>query len=311
MFALFTLGQSAASMGNIFLAGSGLICWMLANMLTFGVLMNTLDNFAQGKIGGNFMPSFEDFSLWDDVVHPFFLCLGTYLVSFGLLLIFVVGLVYFTWTTFNGKPPVTMEDRINAAQEKTDNGRFDEYEVDENGMPRKTESVTEKDIQDIQKMVQEQRQKEIEAVTGKTKEQEEADNREMWGNFVGLGAGAVLVAMILLLWGLFYYPAACLVAGYTRSFVAVMKPSVGWETIRLLGWDYVKILGMTFVLSGAMFFISVILGAVLYAFHLPGFGNLPAKAVGALFGFYFAVVYALILGFVLYKNADKLNLYKG
>ena len=53
------------------LAGA-IVCFMCANMLSFGVLANVVENFSQGKIGGNFMPSFDDFSIWDDVVHPFF-----------------------------------------------------------------------------------------------------------------------------------------------------------------------------------------------------------------------------------------------
>ena len=84
MFMLFTLGQGAGSMGNIMLGGAGIVCWMMSNMLTFGVLANTVNNFSQGRINENFMPGFEDFSLLDDVVHPFFLSIGTYLVSFGL-----------------------------------------------------------------------------------------------------------------------------------------------------------------------------------------------------------------------------------
>ena len=311
MFMFFTLGQAAGSMGNIMLAGAGIVCWMMANMLTFGVLANTVNNFSQGRIYENFMPSFDDFSLLDDIVHPFFLSIATYLVSFGLLFIFIIGLVYFTWTTFNAKPPVTMEDRINAEQKKTDGGRFDQYEMDENGNFKKQPGMDEDKIEELQKTIQEQRKKELEAVTGKTREQEAEDEREMFNNFLSLGVPAVIIAFLLLLWGLFYYPAACLVAGYTKSFVATMKPSIGWETIRILGWDYIKILAMCFALTAAMFFIGVILGIIFYAFHLPGMGNLPAKAVGALFGFYFSVVYALVLGFALYKNADKLNLFKG
>ena len=64
---------------------------MCANTLTFGILANIAENFSQGKIGLNFMPTFEDFSLWDDVVHPFFLSIGVYIASFGPLV--AVGLV--------------------------------------------------------------------------------------------------------------------------------------------------------------------------------------------------------------------------
>ena len=55
-------------------------------------------------------------------------------------------------------------------------------------------------------------------------------------------------------------------------------------------------------------FISGILGAIFAAFNLPGLGNLTATALGALFTFYFSVVFSCILGFALYKSADKLEL---
>ena len=66
---------------------------MLANMLAFGIMANTIENFSQGKLEKNFMPDFDDFNLWDDVIHPFFLTIGIYLSSFGpLFLVIAVGI---------------------------------------------------------------------------------------------------------------------------------------------------------------------------------------------------------------------------
>jgi hypothetical protein len=93
MFALFSLGQSASLMGGPEMVLSSLFCLMLANMLTFGVLANTVDAFALGETESNFMPAFEDFSIWDDIVHPFVLSAGAYLSSFGaFFLVFCIGL---------------------------------------------------------------------------------------------------------------------------------------------------------------------------------------------------------------------------
>ena len=94
MFAFFSLGQSATGMGGILLFAAALICLMLANMLTFGVLANTVDKFAHGNLKGNFMPDFHDFSIWEDVVHPFFLSLGAYAVSFGPFIVTAIVGVY-------------------------------------------------------------------------------------------------------------------------------------------------------------------------------------------------------------------------
>ncbi|HSK70105.1 MAG TPA: B-box zinc finger protein, partial [Pyrinomonadaceae bacterium] len=90
MFMFFTLGQSASALGGFFMVGASLFCLMSANMLTFGVLANTVENFSQGKLETNFMPDFDDFSLWDDMVHPFFLSIGVYISSFGPLILTVI-----------------------------------------------------------------------------------------------------------------------------------------------------------------------------------------------------------------------------
>ena len=68
---------------------------MLANTLTFGILANTVRNMAQGKLGLNFMPSFEEFSLWDDVMHPFFLSIGVYISSFGPIIALIAVTFFF------------------------------------------------------------------------------------------------------------------------------------------------------------------------------------------------------------------------
>lgn len=307
MYMLFTLGQSSSAFGGFALVAAGLLCGMFSNMLTFGVLMNTVENFAQGKVGLNFMPEFDDFSLWDDVVHPFFLMIATYLASFGLFFLFVAGLIWFTWTTFNGNQPVSLDDRIKVAQKEREEAQNGDARFSD-GAAR--QAAEDREIEELQKMIQEGRKKDLEAVAGKTTEQKQEDMREMAMNFLKFGIPAMGVAALLFLWGIFYYPAACLVAGYTKSFAATLKLSVGWETIRILGWDYVKILLMSFLLSMGVLFVSLIVGIILSPFDMPGVGNLPAKAVASIAGFYFSVVYALVLGFALYKNADKLNLYR-
>ena len=308
MFMLFSLGQSATSLANMYMAAGALFCWMITNTLTFGILMNVLDDFAQGKVGNNFMPSFEDFSLWDSVVHPFFLFLGTYLVSFGLLFLFVGAVVWFTWTTFNGKPPLSFEDKIKVAQYEKEKREGKFYGDPNNPNPVGSD---EQKLVNLQKELQNQRQKEMESVAGKTVEQEESDQRELANNFVKIGTPAIIIALILFLWGIFYYPAACLVAGYTRSFAATLKPNIGIETIKILGVDYLKVQAMCLSVTLAAGLIGLILNWIFRAFHLPGIGNLPATAIGALFTFYLSIVYAMILGFALYKNSDKLNLFKG
>jgi hypothetical protein len=326
MFMLFTLGQSAGSMGSIFLMGGGLICFMLSNMLTFGVMANTVENFAQGKIGGNFMPSFDDFSLWDDVVHPFFLSIGVYLVSFGLVIVIVIGTIIWGLNqvsnaisdSYQPENAKIVTDKDSPFRNNPNFQRQDEYygdgEMPDESKINRTQSQpgdTEEDVRRANDLINDYRKKQAESIVGKAPETQRAERDQMIQGFMKTAVPILILTLIGFLWGIFYFPAACCVAGYTRSFVATMNPSIGWETIKLLGWDYVKLWFMGLVILIASGIVGLILGLVFSPFDIPTFGNLPAKALGAMFGFYFSVVFSVILGFALYKNADKMNLFKG
>lgn len=326
MFALFTLGQSAGSMGSLFLAGAGLICFMLSNMLTFGVLANTVENFAQGRIGGNFMPSFDDFSLWDDVVHPFFLSIAVYLVSFGLVIVIIVGSVIWGLNqvsntisdSYQPANPSIVTDKNSPINNNPNFQNRDGFygdgkmpdENDINRLQSRTDD-TEEEVRRANDLINEHRKKQLESTIGKTPETQQAERDLMIQSFLKTALPILILTLLGFLWGIFYLPAVCCVAGYTRSFVATMNPAIGLETIKLLGWDYVKIWFMGLALVIASFFVGMFLGLIFLPFDMPTVGNIPAKAVGAFFSFYVSVVFSVILGFALYKNADKMNLFKG
>ncbi|MBS1797684.1 MAG: hypothetical protein JSS81_27930 [Acidobacteria bacterium] len=325
MFMFFSLGQSAAGTGSIFLVGAAIICWMLSNMLTFGVLANTVDNFSQGKIGGNFMPSFDDFSLWDDVVHPFFLSIGVYLVSFGLLAAIIIGSIFYTIKTVSSQIGSMQQDeqsrfltdkdspiKDNPSLQKQKDLYGDGNMPDEDRM-RKAESRSydeEKEFKRLNDMIQEQRKKQLESGLGKTPETKQKEMQQMAMNLLKMAVPVLILGFLAFLWGVFYYPAACCVAGYTRSFWATINPTVGLETIKLLGVDYLKLWLMTFALSIIGGIVGFIIGLILSPFNMPTFGNVPATAITSFIGFYFAVVFAVVVGFALYKNSEKLKLFK-
>ena len=257
LFVLFTLGQSAGGMGSIFLAGSGLICFMLSNMLSFGVMANTVENFAQGKIGGNFMPNFDDFSLWDDVVHPFFLSIGVYLVSFGLVIAIFIFLIIYglnqvsnaisdSYDPYKSTKIVTDKDspiRNNPNFQQQDEMYGDGDMPDEEDIKRMQNRPgdTEDDVRRANEMINDYRKKQLESGLGKSPETEEAERRQFYQSLRNTTGVMAILLLIGVGWGLFYLPAACLVAGYTRSFVATMNPLIGLETIKLLGFDYLKL----------------------------------------------------------------------
>ena len=318
MFMFFSLGQSAAAMGGMILYAAAIFSAMLANALTFGCLANTIDNFSQGKTDADFMPGFDDFELWNDVIHPFFLSIGTYLVSFAPLIVVIVASMFYLASSL--KTPVSPIENAPAQIEQK-NGIIDEMnkradernrqigeEMNGNftGNPNAGDEAAR-----LEKMIQENRRAELESTIGKTPETVQKENEQLVKQFLGKGAFVLIFALLALLWGIVYFPAACAVAGYTRSFVAVLNPLVGLDTIKRLGFNYAKILAMFFTLACFSFGITVLLETVLAPFDMPRLGNMPAKAVGSLFTFYFSIVFSVALGFALYKSSDRLNLYRG
>ena len=160
-------------------------------------------------------------------------------------------------------------------------------------------------------MAMESRKQSLESTLGKSPETEAREEAEMIQAFLGLAAPIVVIGAIAFLWGLFFFPAACAVAGYTRSFSATINPLVGLDTIQRLGADYVKILAMALVLLVASITVSGVLGAIFAVFDLPMVGNLPATAIGALFTFYLSAVFSCMVGYALYRSADRLGLARG
>lgn len=336
MFALFSYGQSASAMGSMMLAGASLFCVMGANMLTFGILANTVDNFAQGKIGENFMPQFDGFSIWEDVVHPFFMSIAVYLVSFGACAALILGLTWYSINSLSGASTALEEKSVNTIMpgsqgdlnsarqvqqidklktELNKNNKWADGEMTEEEIIESQRSAgvhdTEQSVMQAQEMIQKQQKAQAESVIGKAPDEERAMYGQMVSDFVKNAGILIVLIGLALIWGLFYFPAACAVAGYTRSFTATLNPLVGLDTIKRLGGSYAKILLMSLAIVIMAAFLGGIFHAILSPFDMPKFGNLPAKILESFVSFYFAIVFACVLGYALFKNSDKLNLFRG
>jgi ABC-type multidrug transport system fused ATPase/permease subunit len=331
----FTLGQSAGAIGGIMMLFAALVCFLLVNMLGFGVLANTIENFSQGKLEANFMPDFDDFNLWDDVVHPFFLAIGTYIVSFGaLILVLVIG-IYFLISSMQDQMRKMQTEKVQTEtpfliDEKKAMNQSDEVKKLVAGINEKAEAKRdltenglddedfvssaqreEEEFEEINEMIQQHRKQELEAVVGKTEETKREEFKQMVSGFLSQGIVLLLLTIAAFFWGLFYFPAACAVAGYTRSFFATINPTVGIDTIKTLGADYFKILGIYILLLIAAVFVGMIFNIIFLPFALPGMGNLPAIAASSWFTFYFTIVFSCVLGFALFKNSHKFKFYRG
>ncbi len=339
MFALLSLGQMVVAFGGIFVMWGAIACFMLANTLTFGILANTAENFSQGKLDENFMPSFDDFSIWDDVVHPFFLMIGVYLSSFGpLIVVTLIAFFMISNSIRNDVDPirtgvassvapdlsyaanaVKQSEKINEMMRRNEDIQKKRVAAMENGEVPVNDAyaagpgvdvrgVEDDDMMAMQRQIQQARRDQLESTIGKAPETVAKERAELIKQILGYGAILLVVGGICIIWGLFYYPAACAVAGYTRSFAATLNPSVGLNTIRVLGVDYLKILVMGFILLIATGVVRGLFATLLAPFNMPAMGNIPASVLSSLFGFYVSVVFSCILGFALYKSAEKLKL---
>ncbi len=339
LFMLLTVARSAGGMGGMYMAAGGIFAAMSANALTFGVLSHTLDNFIQGKFEENFMPDFDDFDLWEDVIHPFFLSIAAYLCAFGPFFISLAIGFYIVSTTvsgqmdafkseveripgtpvYNGRELVDQSgdvkevlqgidqrqrERIAAATQTADGN----VSSDANSETAAVVDEESRQQEELWASATEGQKRSLESVLGKTPETEAKEDAEMVQAVLGLAAPLVVVGFVTFLWGLFYFPAACAVAGYTRTFSSTINPLVGLDTIKRLGLDYIKLLGITAILMIGSVILSTILSVIFAPLALPGLGNIPATAISAFFTFYLVAVFSCLLGYLLFKRADKLGL---
>ncbi len=263
VFTFLTLGQSLLTLvTSVYLAA--LVCLILASTLVLNCLINTVTNFSQGKTESNFLPNFDGLLLWDGVVHPFFLSLGIYFISFGLLAVLITGAVWHA------------ED---------------------------AENKIEADKQKILSVVLPASQTNTEQNT----ETEKEGFYQTAGTVMRLSLVFSVPMFLALLWGIFYFPVACAIAAYTKSFVSVLNPSVGFNLVKQLGFDYWKIVGVFLILAISLLGLNAILQTVFSSLNLPLFGNLPVKAITVFFTFYLSIFFAVVLGITLFKNSTRLK----
>jgi hypothetical protein len=109
-----------------------------------------------------------------------------------------------------------------------------------------------------------------------------------------------LVLLLLIVWGVFYYPMALTVAGYTQSFASVINPIVGLDTIRLMRTTYFKAFAMVIVVYVIVFTLDRIISVIT--------PPLAGLIINTPLTFYFNLVVACILGLSLFKCADRLDI---
>jgi hypothetical protein len=275
---------------------------VIASVIMFGCISHVISQVAWGRLHRSFMPDFSAFSLVDDVLTPLVLGIGITIVTWGptiaLLCLLVFGVV-------SGAAVPSTEGLQAQGTESSD--QLDEEALsilmDPNADPQKQAEASKK-LDQLRPGYQlskdaEKSQKELSDPT--------ADLRFLMSYFQ---APIVMVLLLLLSlgWGIFYYPMALAVAGYTESFGSVINPLVGLDTIRRMGGTYFKAFGMVLLIQIVGFVVALIVAVITAPFALPFVGNLPATFIDGSVTFYFNLVVACILGLSLFKSADRLGI---
>lgn len=296
----FALVTGALIYGLLMLAGfrGGLIAWMIL----FGCVSHVISQVAWGRLNRSFMPDFSSFSFWDDLIVPVFLGLGIMIVSWGPLFVLVLALM-FGVLSGGGVEASSLagNNEVAASTGPTE----DDLAVltDPDADPKKLEEANRK-LQELRPGAQ----MAIEA----EKSKEEANNPAGMASdllpYLGAGASIGLLFLLFIGWGIFYYPMALTVAGYTQSIGSVLNPLVGIDTIRRMRSTYFKAFAMVIVIQIVAFIVGVVVSIITSPLTLPFMGNMVGNFIDATFTFYFYLVIACVLGLSLFKCADRLGI---
>ncbi|HVI70997.1 MAG TPA: hypothetical protein VM656_05880, partial [Pyrinomonadaceae bacterium] len=303
---LYPFQHKAALIGGALIYGFLLLAGFrgaaLAGVLMFGCVSHVINQIAWGRLKRSFMPDFSSFSIWDDLIVPVFLGLGVTIVTWGPLIVLVVALMFGVISArVAGGSQFGGGDHV--AESTGPSSEDLSVITDPDADPTKLAEAN-KNLQEVR--------------PGATIAQEAENAKTESTNPAGalrdllpyLGAGVSIVVLLLLFvgWGLFYYPMALTVAGYTQSFSSVINPLVGLDTIRRMGITYFKAFAMVIVVQIVAFAVGVVIAVITAPLALPFMGNIVANFISATFSFYFNLVVACILGLSLFKSADRLGI---
>ena len=284
--------------GLLMLAGfrGSIVAWVIM----FGCISHVISQVAWGRLNRSFMPDFSAFSLWDDLFVPAFLGVGIMIVTWGPVIVLVFALIFGVLKS-GGVEPSSLVHGDQASE--TLNSEDLAVITDPDADPQKLAEANER-LQQTRPGAQIAREAE------QSKEEASDPTAAVRQLLPYFGAGIVFVVLFLLLiaWGVFYYPMALTVAGYTQSVGSVLNPLVGLDTIRRMGINYFKGFGMVILVQLVAIVVGAIISIVTSPFTLPFMGNVVGNFINATFTFYFNLVIACILGLSLFKCADRLGI---
>ena len=277
-----------------FLLLGGLWGHLLAPALVFGCISLVIHRVGYGNMERDFLPDFSEFSIWDDMIVPYFLGWGVTLVSLGPVILLIGVLVFGLFGGGAAQAPAPAPTQAMTAER---HGCLAERRDGRAG--------------------------------GRVAAQGGRDDAQGAGGAAGLAgeeaaAGRLdalarakapraprhlfLLGLLALAWAVFYYPMALLVAGWTESFKSIINPLVGLDTMRHMGANYFKAFAMYLVVQLAGVIINAVVSFATSPFDMPFVGNVPARFIGGFVTFYTSLVIACVLGLSLFKSSDRLGI---
>lgn len=275
-----------------FLLLGGLWGRLLAPALVFGCISLVIHRVAYGNMDRDFLPDFSEFSIWDDMIVPYFLGWGVTLVSLGPVIIMVAVLGFGLLSGGGAQAPAQPQGMTQKDLEVLRNGGTAEQEAE---LQRKVNAMTPTG-QVAQQVSQAQ------------KRQQDDSTLALVRMLLAHPGIYFLLALLALAWAVFYYPMALLVAGWTESFKSIINPLVGLDTMRHMGLNYLKAFAMYLAVQLAGVVLSAVISFVTSPFDMPFVGNVPARFIGGFVTFYTSLVIACVLGLSLFKSADRLGI---
>lgn len=275
---------------------------MVASVIMFGCISHVISQVAWGRMDRSFMPDFSAFSMWDDVAVPIGLGIGITVVTWGPTIVLVMALLF---GVFSGAAPSAaqlVQGHDTQTEAPISQGELAVL-VDPEGDPQKQEEASKK-LGQLRPGAQIGKQ----AEASQKQLNDPAADLRFFMAFLGASIVFVVLLLLSLAWGLFYYPMALAVAGYTQSIASVVNPLVGLDTIRRMGLTYFKAFGMVILIQLIGLVLAVIVAVITAPLALPFFGNLPAMFIDGSMTFYFNLVIACVLGLSLFKCADRLGI---
>ena len=307
---LLMFGVGLAVFGGKLFISAAAIFSLFSIMLTFCVLAKIVENFSQKKFTQNFLPKFNKYNIWEDIIHSGFLSFAVYFISFGLFVAITTGAGFYAWHKFSSEL-----ENVEARMRQTDR-RFDavinklQADAEISDSARTAQSPADKNLAaanspDLEKMIETSREESFQSIFGANYLGDNQEIKKSVQSFMRISVPFHLPMLFAFIFGVVYFPAAGSIAGSTRSFRKTVNPLFALKTIKSFGLDYFKILILSAVFVVVSLTITVGSYLLLLNYDLKLAGIFSAITLGSVTAFYFWIVFSYFLGMAVFNKSKN------